>query len=184
MKKNLQYCQNYYLKNPAFGIRLFKLFVLFLPVLVIWNLISEYIITDVLHIEIPDLFKMFEQKKVPTFVIIIMITIFAPLIETLFFQKWCYQIFIWLIKKLHSIHSFDLSKSRKISTIITAFFFSLSHYSNHSIYPFLVLPAGLLLGWIYLSNLEEFNSKSRAYWMTCLFHAFYNGIGTLIYLFF
>ena len=87
MKKILQYCQNYYLKNPAFGIRLFKLFVLFLPVLVIWNLISEYIITDVLHIEIPDLFKMFEQKKVPTFVIIIMITIFAPLIETLFFQK-------------------------------------------------------------------------------------------------
>lgn len=122
MKNFLQSCQHYYLKNPAFGIRLLKLFVLFLPVLFLWTMISLYIISDILHIEIPDLSKMFEPKKIPNSVIIIMITIFAPLLETLLFQKWCYQIFFWIIKKLHSIHSFDLSKSRKIDTIIATFY--------------------------------------------------------------
>jgi membrane protease YdiL (CAAX protease family) len=181
MQKIFTDCQKFYYSSPNFAVRLFKIVLLSFPILLLWNVISGVILEEVFHIQIPDVFELFKAKNMPEPFIHFSISILGPIIETLIFQKWAFQIAKWLGATLQLEKKFGLDFNLKLATTIAVLLFAAIHYGNHYLYPILVLPAGLILGWIYLSNLQEFNSKSRAFWMTACFHMVNNGFATVLY---
>lgn len=182
MQKILESCKSFYFSNPNFAVRFFKLLLLIFIPFTLYDLITSYIIEDILHIEIPNVFDQLKKAHVPESVTHFYIIILGPIIETLLFQKWTFQIVKWIGLKLHLETKYGLTFNNNFSTIFAAFVFAGIHFDNHYLYPILVLPSGLLLGWIYLSNLQEFNSKTRAFWMTACFHILNNGFATIMYL--
>jgi membrane protease YdiL (CAAX protease family) len=182
MQKILTTCKTFYYSSPNFAARLFKIVLLSFPALLLWDLLTEIMLEDILKIHIPDVFDQFKSRNIPNSVIHFFIVVLGPIIETLLFQKWTFQILKWLGNKLSIENRYGIDFNLKLATLISALLFAASHYQNHPLYPILVLPAGLILGWIYLDNLKEFNSKSRAFWMTACFHMCYNGIATIFYL--
>jgi membrane protease YdiL (CAAX protease family) len=182
MQKILTTCKTFYYSSPNFAARLIKIVLLSFPALLLWDLLTEIMLEDILDIHIPDVFEQFKSRNISNSVIHFFIVVLGPIIETLLFQKWAFQIVKWLGKKLFIENRYGIDFNLKLATLIAALLFAAVHYDNHYLYPILVLPAGLVLGWIYLSNLQEFNSKSRAFWMTACFHMINNGLATILYL--
>jgi membrane protease YdiL (CAAX protease family) len=182
MQKLINACREFYYSSPNFVIRLLKLIVLSSIPIALWGMLTELIFKDLLQIEIPDVYDLLKKGNIPMEFSYFFVILLGPIIETLFFQHWIFLICKWIGKKLQFEISYGFEQNAKWATILSSVLFAVSHYDNHYLYPIIVFPMGLFLGWIYLSNLTEFKNKSRAFWMTACFHMFNNGMATILYI--
>jgi membrane protease YdiL (CAAX protease family) len=140
------------------------IYIVSFPFFVFYSKSIHYIFLEFFNIQFPYILKdeSLQMKLLGT-------VLLAPIVETVVFQLFIIQILTIGVKKI------KLKEKYQTITIcvISAILFSIAHTVNHTFYPILIFPLGILLAYIFYKTYIKYDNF-KAFMLTFYYHAVYN----------